>query len=355
MLPYISLLVLVFHSIIYDRTKYQKIAFFSLSFVLLIFCALRVGGTGLGDYDAYLRLYTKVIDWDDIIDPTIHAELGFRILAYFGNANGFESQFIISSMAILSIIPILWSINKYSCYPMGSLLFWMPYFLTMNMHASRVSVAAGFGLVFMISFYKKTGLLSLLFFLLAFAFHSSAICLLLVFFTRFSFRTLLSFIVFAILLGLIINPLFFIADIFTFLGAEKIAWLIRAYLSSEDYGYPMKMYDPRIFLSLITVFLIYNIRKTIRHSFDIYIFKIFLVGVLLIICFSSVTIIAWRISYFYLVSCVLVIPLVCKYYNFRFVNSIGPIRIMSLCYSVLYVLYALPIILGAQPYELYIG
>lgn len=355
MLPYIGVLLLLFYSVIFDRTKYEKVVFLSLSLMLIVFCAFRVGGTGPADYDAYLRLYTKVASWESVIDPTIHAELGFRILSFIGNVSGFEGQFIIFSMALLSMMPIFWLINKYSYYPIVSLLFWVPYFLTMNMHASRVSVAASFGFLFIVSFYKSNKFTCITFFLLAFLFHSSAICLLFIFLTRFSFRTLGSFIILALFFGIALNPLFLIADIFKIIGMDHIAWLIKSYISSEDYGYPMKLYDPRIILSLMSVFLIYNIRKSINHSFDFYIFKVFLVGVILMVAFSSVTIIAWRLSYFYLISCVLVIPLVCKYYNFRLFISFGRIRIMSLLYSFIYTLYTLPIILGAQPYKFYIG
>lgn len=355
MLPYIGVLLLLFYSVIFDRTKYEKVVFHFLSLILLAFCAFRVGGTGPADYDAYLRLYTKVANWEDVMDPTIHAELGFRLLSFIGNTVNYEGQFIIFSMALLSIIPVLWLINKYSYFPIASLLFWMPYFLTMNMHSSRISVAASFGLLFIVSFYKFKKINCLIFFLLALLFHSSAICLLLIFLTRLTYRTLLVSILLALLLSSVISPFILIADVFSLLGLEHIAWLIKSYISSEDYGYPMKLYDPRIILSLMSVFLIYNIRKSISLSFESYIFKVFFVGVILMLAFSSVTIIAWRLSYFYLVSCVLVIPLICKYYNFRFFNSLRCVRVMSIFFSFIYALYTLPIIIGAEPYSFYFG
>ncbi|MCS6237817.1 EpsG family protein [Shewanella baltica] len=355
MLPYIFFIIVLLISTIFDKTKFEKLTFLILSLFLLTFSAFRVGGTGLADYDAYLRLYSKIVNWESVIDPTIHAELGFRLLSFIGNAAGFEGQFIIFSMALLAAIPVLWLINKYSYYPIVSLLFWTPYFLTMNMHSSRISVAVSFGLLFIISFYESRKLSSVILFLIAVSFHSSAICLFLVFLTCFTYRTLLVLIVLALLFGLVFNPFFLIANVFSLIGMDHIAWLIKSYISSEDYGYPMKLYDPRIILSLMTTLLIYNIRKSVIHGFDSYIFKVFFVGVFLMIAFSSVTIIAWRLSYFYLVSCVLVIPLICKYYNFRFFNSFGHIRMMSVFYSFVYVLYTLPIILGAQPYRFYFG
>ena len=353
MLPYIFFLILLSASNIYDKTRFEKIIFLFLSLMLFAFSAFRVGGTGPGDYDAYLRLYSKVTTWEGVVDPTIHAELGFRLLSFMGNYAGFDGQFVIFIMAFLSAFPVMWLINKYSNYPIGSLLIWIPYFLTMNMHSSRVSVAASFGLLFIVSFYKSKKLSSIVFFLLAFSFHSSAICLVFIFLTRFSFRYLVSFIIMSLLFGVLLNPLVFIANIFEVVGMGHISWLITSYMSSEDYGYPMKIYDPRIILSFITVFLIYNIRNSVVNRFDFYIFKVFLIGVILMVGFSSVTIIAWRLSYFYLISCVIVIPLISKYYNERFFLSFGYIRLASLFFVFTYCLYAFPLILSSLPYKFY--
>lgn len=355
MLPYLLIFFSLYSSIIYDRTKFEKLVFVFLSFVLFIFSAFRVGGTGPADYDAYLRLYSKVASWENVVDPTIHAEAGFRILSYVGNAAGFDGQFIIFSMALLSAFPIMWVIHKYSCYRIISLLVWMPYFLTMNMHASRVSVAAAFGLLFIINYYYSKKIISLLFLLLAISFHSSAICLLLVFLTKLTYRQLMSVFCISIFFGFTMNPLILIADAFKLVGLDIISWMIVSYISSDDYGYPMKFYDPRIILGVVTIFLIYNIRKSIVDAFDNYVFKLFFIGMILIILFSSVTIIAWRLSYFYLISCVLVIPLICKYYNYRFSVSLGYIRVMSNFYSLIYVLYVFPIVYNAQSYGFYLG
>lgn len=68
---------------------------------------------------------------------------------------GLGEQYIIVAMATLALIPVTYIIYKYSPYKILSLLIWMPYFLAMNMQTSRTSVAAAFGLLFMILYYKK--------------------------------------------------------------------------------------------------------------------------------------------------------------------------------------------------------
>jgi len=223
----------------------------------------------------------------------------------------------------------------------------------MNMHASRVSVAAGFGLFFIASIYHSKKISSLVFLTLAIMFHNSAICLCLIFLTRLSYQKLLILLILAIFVGVIINPLSFIVNFFDVIGLTNFSWMITSYTASEDYGYPMRLYDPRIALSLITALLIYNIRESLNNDFENYILKVYFIGVLLMVTFSSVTIIAWRVSYFYLISCVLVIPIICKYYNNRFFNSTQRAGIMSITYSLVYILYTLPIIFGAQVYDFY--
>lgn len=75
-----------------------------------------------------------------------------------GHSLGLGEQYIIVAMATLALIPVTYIIYKYSPYKILSLLIWMPYFLAMNMQTSRTSVAAAFGLLFMILYYKKDGL-----------------------------------------------------------------------------------------------------------------------------------------------------------------------------------------------------
>ena len=148
MTPYFTLLFTLAIATLFDGKKIDKILFIILTFVMLLFSAFRVGGVGLGDYDAYLRLYLLTDTFEKVINPEVHAEIGFRFISFLGNFFGFGEQYIIIVMAMLALIPVAYMIYKYSPYKILSLIVWMPYFLTMNMHSSRTSVAASFGLLF---------------------------------------------------------------------------------------------------------------------------------------------------------------------------------------------------------------
>lgn len=114
MWPYVSLTTLVGAATLFDKTKYQKLIFILISLLMILFSGLRMGGTGTGDYDAYLALYSVADNFDEVVNPTIHAEIGFRFLSYIGNLLGFGGQFIIFSMAALSFVLVARVIYKLS-------------------------------------------------------------------------------------------------------------------------------------------------------------------------------------------------------------------------------------------------
>lgn len=353
MLPYFSLLIVITITSLLDGKKIDKIIFIGLVLWMLIFSALRVGGVGTGDYEAYLQLYSLTDSFEKVINPEIHAEVGFRILSFIGNYLGFESQYIIVVMAMLALIPVAYVIYKYSPYKILSLIVWMPYFLTMNMHSSRTSVAAAFGLLFISLYYKKKWISALLCLAIAVSFHTSALILLCVFFVKFSLKKLSLILVFALSVLIFVSPFDLLISIFNILGLAHLSDFLLIYLASDDYGYPMKIYDPRIILGVCLVFLILKYQKYISQQYDMYFYKIYIIGVLLMIVFSSVVIMAWRISYFLLLISVIVIPWLAKILNNIVEKNIGSKRVASFIFTLVYVMYTTPIILGAEPYEFF--
>ncbi|WP_158677969.1 EpsG family protein [Pseudoalteromonas sp. T1lg76] len=328
--------------------------FLILAFSLLVFSAFRLGGVGKGDYDAYLRLYGNIQNWEQVVDPTVHVEFGFRFLSYLGNAIGFDGQFIIAVMALLSGGIVLYVIYKYSPYKMLSLLVWFPYFLSMNMHTARTSVAAAFGLLFFIAFIHKKYYKSILYFLLAFSFHTSALVLLVIFLTRFQLKTLLLMLSFSALFFVFFSPFSMVIQAFSLIGFEKVAAFISIYLNSSDYGYPMPLYDPRILLGFLVVFLIYRARRWLSNYFNEDYFKVYILGMFLMISLSDVTVLAWRISYYFLLLGVIVIPWLAKIYNDADYQKTSIKRMATTLFILVYSLYSMPIILAAEPYEFYL-
>lgn len=354
MTPYFTLLFTLAIATLFDGKKIDKILFIILTFVMLLFSAFRVGGVGLGDYDAYLRLYLLTDNFEKVINPEVHAEIGFRFISFLGNFFGFGEQYIIIVMAMLALIPVAYVIYKYSPYKILSLIVWMPYFLTMNMHSSRTSVAAAFGLLFISLYYKKKWISALICLAIAVSFHTSVLILLCVFFVKFSLKKLSLILVFALSVLIFVSPFDLLISIFNILGLERLSDFLLIYLASDDYGYPMKIYDPRIILGVCLVFLILKYQKYISQQYDMYFYKIYIIGVLLMIVFSSVVIMAWRISYFLLLISVIVIPWLAKIFNNIVENNIGSKRVASFIFTLVYVLYTTPIILGAEPYEFFL-
>lgn len=353
MAPYLVVTLSILFLTLFDRTKLESVFYWTLVIILLVFSGFRIGGTGLNDYDNYLFFYSLFTNFQDTLMGIGNAEIGFRILSYIGNSLHLEGQFIIVSMALIAFIPIAFLVKKYSFYPIASLIFLMPYFLTMNMHSSRTSVAAGLGFLAIHYFYQSKRILYILFFCLAMSFHTSAICLLLVLLTKLEYRKLLLLLVISFILGAFIGLLPLIAAILDLLGLNRVAYKIISYGGSEQFGQRMAIYDPRIILNTIICLLIYNIKSSVSSDRINFYYKTYFIGTITLIAFSSITIIAWRVSYFFLIAAVLVLPALSKHYNTRFFESLSTRRLMSTIMIFIYFLYFLPIILIAEPYEFY--
>lgn len=354
MIYYLILPFSFFLMSIFDKSKAEKFIFLFLIFSLILFVGLREGGTGTGDYYEYIRLYEQIKTFDDIFNVSMHAEVGFRYLSYVGNQLEFDGQFIIFAMAFLSIFPIALVIYKYSCYRVLSLLIWYPFVLTMSMQASRSSVAAAFGLIFIISFFKRNYFRAVLFFALSLSFHTSAISLLVVFMTRINLQKLLIAILIILLSCIFINPLILLSNIFDTIGLGNVSSKIIGYISSTDYGYPMKMYNPRILLSVLVCYFIWLVRGKIYNSLHINLCKTFCIGILFMLLFSSSTIMSLRLSFLYLITGVIVIPFICEIYNQMFYQQVKVKRAMSLFLSCIYAAYISALAYTAQPYEIYL-
>jgi hypothetical protein len=353
MMPYFALLFAISFATLFDGKKIDKYIFLMLSVWMLIFSAFRVGGTGKGDYDAYLRLYAVTDTFEKVMNPEVHAEIGFRLLSLLGHFFGFGDQYIIVAMATLALLPVVYVIYKFSPYKILSLLIWMPYFLAMNMQTSRTSVAAAFGLLFMVFYHKKKWALALLSILIAVSFHSSALILILVLLARVSLKNLFYATIIALSTLVFISPFQILLKVFEVLHLSRLSDFLTIYLASDDYGYPMAIYDPRIILAMLVVFLIFKFQNNIPQYFDMYYCKLFTIGALLMIVFSEITIMSWRVSYLFLIVGVFTIPWLAKVYNVSIQKNIGVKRVASSIFIFIYFLYAASLILKAQPYEFF--
>lgn len=350
MYAYFLFLISISIGTLFDRNKFGQSLFIFTSVGMIVFSALRVGGTGLGDYNTYLWMYSQISDWRSVLNPDIHAELGFRLLSYIGNLLNFDAQFIIASMAFLSAIIVIYIVNKYSPYKILSLLIWFPYFLTMNMHTARTSVAAAFGFLFFIFLSDKKIVRSAISLTLSLSFHSSALVLILAILIKLNINTLLYLLIGLSLFFILVDPFSLLAFLFSLIGLDKYETFINIYINSSEYGYPMALYDPRIILSIGVSALIFSVRKHIQLHPGRVFFKLYLIGVFLLIAFSSVTVVAWRASYYFLITSVLVIPYLAEIYNSAIYQKYKIKRTATCLFLILYSLYSTPIILNSEPY-----
>lgn len=308
---------------------------------------------GLDDYDNYKKFYELVSEWSDVITASVPAEIGFRFFSFIGNSLNLEGQFIIALMGLLGIFPILYAIKKYSEYQTLSLFIWLPYFFTMNMHSSRVAVAAGFGLLFLIMFFQRRYLFSLFAISIAIAFHKSAVILVLVLLTILKIEFLFAFLLFSFFILIILNPVALSATMFSLAGLHSISDKVIAY-SDGRFGYSMPIYDPRILLNILISITLFGLRKKV-DLFTIYLSKLFVVGATIMILFSPSTIIAWRGSYYFLLVGVILIPLIAKDFNLRVARGSNIKMLASLFFILAYGSYILFLMSKGQPFELYTG
>lgn len=351
MYPYIiTVLISAFGSFFY-RKKYDLLISDFLFIILLSLVSLRGSGFGLADYENYKSFYSLVLTWNDVITTSVPAEIGFRFFSYIGNQLEFGPQFIIAIMGLLSTTPIYYLIRKYSEYKVLAIYFWLPYFLTFNMHTSRTAVAAGLGVLFIHFFFRKKYFLSLLLFLSAFSFHKASLVLLLVLLSVFSIKIVFITLIMAFWFTAFFAPLDFAIYFLNKFGMGALSNKVSAYRGGY-FGYSISLYDPRIVLGVIISFLGFRIRNNLS-AFNSYYLKIFMIGVLVLISFSEVVIMAWRSSYYFLLSGVIVIPFLAKYYNIKVYSKVKLKMSLSVFFILSYGSYLVWLIIRGQPYSFF--
>ena len=351
MIPYFFISISAALSAMLYKRKYNIILSDSIFIFMLAIVCFRGNSFGLADYDNYKIFYDKVITWNDVVTNSVSAEIGFRFFSYVGNVLNFESQFIIVIMGLLSSIPVYSIIRKYSVYKSLALFFWLPYFLTFNMHSSRTAVAAGFGVLFFNSFFNRRYIKTAFYFIAAISFHKAGLILLLVFLTLFNIKLLfLSLLLVSIFVSLF-YPLDLVVFVFNKLGLHSYSYQVTSYRGGY-FGYSIPIYDPRILISMVFSYLGYRMRPYLDNR-ELYFLKLFVVGVIVFVAFSEVVIMAWRGSYFFLISGIVVVPFIARYYSLKifYGSSIKQSLVFFVVFS--YGSYLFYLIIKGQPYVLY--
>ncbi|HHF2865962.1 TPA: EpsG family protein [Vibrio alginolyticus] len=354
MLPYLALLLLLLFSIIFDNTKYKWKVFHINSFFLFLFCAFR--GNGDGDYFTYIEYSKLIVSVNDVLDFTFPMEIGFRIISFFLNSLNLGGQGVIILMSMLSLFPTFYIISKLSDKPSLSLLVFFPFFLIMDMHSSRTAVAAAFGLLGALSLFENRNVKASIFFAIAISFHSSAIILCLLFFRRCKLSSIIIMMIFSLVFQSVYGVKELLLTILDSLGLDFFRMKVEIYLSQEDYVYDIPLYDPRnvlqIIISLLVIYYYRSIR-TMSQSFELN--KMFAFGCVVFILFSDLAIFSIRLSYFFLITSYIVVPILSHRLDLNCERSSLPRLSGSYLFAFAYSLMASAIIFSYVEYVFYFG
>ncbi|MEC6822485.1 EpsG family protein [Photobacterium piscicola] len=348
---YIFVLLLTIFFQLSDKGKYESRLFFLFGLFLIVFCSFRYGGFSTGDYFTYVKYGQLVTNFNQVIEQSIPVEIGFRFVSYIINYFQFPKNTSVVFMGIISTIPVIYIINKYSCYKFLSVLVWLPYFFTMNMHSARTSVAAGMGLLFLIFIFEKKYIKAFLSFIVAVSFHQLSLGYFFITLSLFSINILITILIFIMFFVAIFDPIQIIVHGLDFIGFSGLGYRIMAYSSSDTFSQSFSMIDPRSLLFISILCLYINISRRINERFYLYISKLFLIGGIIMYLFSSLVIISWRLSYLFFIVNILFIPKICEVYNLLPNDSIRIPRLMNVILSIVYTLWVLYLIYGSQNYS----
>ena len=252
---FLFLLPFLFH--FFDNTKLRLPLFYISSIYIFFIVCFRGTNTGDGDYGAYLRIYSLFDSWFAVLDPlTSHVEYGFRLISYLGNYFNFDGQFIFIVMGVLSLIPIYYIIKRYSPYLSLSLLLFVPSLFVFNMQASRVSVSVAIMLLAFYLIFEKKYIKSIILFIISLLFHASSVISLAIILVKLNIQKLFFLFLIMLFIGITFPPIPLIINFVNLIGLDFFSYKLSVYFSSDNYGYPMRLYDPRfLFMTSIIIFM----------------------------------------------------------------------------------------------------
>lgn len=289
---------------------------YKLAFVLLfLFAALR--GTGDGDYFAYLKYSTYITSLKDVFG-SFPMEIGFRVISFINNSLGLHEQVVIMAMNLISLLCTYKFIKDYSSDNMLSILLFLPIYFQFDMHAARSAVAIGISIMSFKYLYEKRLLKYIGIILLASCFHKSALILLPIYFIiDIKMDTLISIgsIIILLLLSFVFSMNQIVLNILQTLGFNSLAFRFSAYMNSERFGYPFKIYDPRLLLVIgIFIMAVYMLNK--QNKFENLLINLIWLNVLCILVFRESTTFVNRLAAYFNIYTIIIIPeILTKYKN----------------------------------------
>lgn len=309
----LCIVVLQFEIGSYNTKKYK---FIMGTVLLFLFAALR--GNGHGDYFTYLSRGKNIISLYDVFHNHTAMEPGYCLIAYITNKLNLPAQCIIITMNLISITCICKFIKKYSSDWCFSLLLFLPLFFQFDMHAARTAVAISISTLSLEYVEKRKFIYFSIIIFIASLFHSTAWIVLPIYFLSYIKLDLV------LSLGIIIVEMFFVKVIgvdkiilttLKYSGMDSFYSRYLTYVESVTYGYPFRLYDPRLLL-VILIYVIAKIcyRKTSRK--ENLIINCCFFNIIFLILFSEHTFLAYRFSAFFNSYIIVLVPMVInKFYS----------------------------------------
>ena len=320
-------------------------------FPLFLFAAFR--GNGNGDYFAYLDrgVYISTIQ-DVLYNRKIGMEIGYRWIVYVVRLLRLPRQFVVVFMNAISFSCIATFIKRYSKDWCLSLLLFIPLFFQFDMHAARAAVAIGFCAVGFKYIKERKFVKYIATIVIACMFHLSALISIPLYFfygKRIKLKSGLLILMVELLVIRFLGIYTLMARLFTLLHLDYFAEKLIAYTSSETYGYTMNLYDPRIWIGIF-VFLFSCTTVPEKNEDEIFMTNAVFMYSFILILFSNTTFFAYRLSAFYYIYILLLIPSIVLKYHYHSANEYGymshyseRIRLFyffSMIFSVLNMFYA---------------
>lgn len=326
---------------------YQKRFYVGITLIFL-FAALR--GNGAVDYFRYLQLSKGIVKLSDIIDNNTYMEIGFSIISYIVNFFKLNSQFVIAIMNFISIISICIFIKKLSFNWNLSLLIFLIYLFNFDMQSSRNAIAISVAALASTYLLQKKYSVFMILLFFAFLFHQSVLIVLLfipLLFLNIDLYTGLGFFLCGSIFTKWIGLDQFMLFVLQKLGLGYFYAKYLRYSMGSDFGYPFRLYDPRLWILIIMFILakIYLKKPSREEKFAIN--CVFMSGFLMIL-FSEHTILAFRMSAFFSIYTLILFPMLLNRWEImsRNIKSAKTLRVLGILFyfiwTVFYVAYTKP-------------
>lgn len=291
------------------KKHYYNIAGFFMLF-LIIFAGFR--GDGTGDYFTYLMSGRSIKTFSDIFNNTIHMDYGYCFLSWIINKLHMPAQSIIISMNIISIGCVAKMIQRYSQMPIMSVLIFLPFFFQFDMHAARTACAMGILTLAIPYIIERKPLKFLAIQGIAALFHPEALIGLALYFLpvlNLGLITSMVILVIDIVLSTFNLTETIMLKILSMIGVQSLYVRFLSYtLESNPMNYGTNIFDPRILMCLV-IFMYAKFVRIERDKYTRFLVNASFVTIFMMYFFRAHAIFVYRLSSFYGIYSLLLIPL----------------------------------------------